>query len=412
MRATSVLNRFLSMPGVFVRTFSFEPEGLVLHVRPRRRRPRCSGCGRKAPRVDVIAPCRRWRHLPFGATAVWLECPSWRVRCGRCGLRVEEFPWSKGLRGGFTYPFAQIVAYLAQRMSHRSIAEMMHITWGTVGVLASRVAQDLLPADRYEGLRRIGVDEFCWARPRGFLTVVWDHDRRRIVWVGEGRGSDTLQGFFRELGAERAASIEIVTGDMGAGFLKAIREALPNAQTVLDPFHVLRLAHDAVDQVRRRVVRELREENDERAQWLKHLRFVLLRHGGTLLAEERARLATVARVCRPLHRAWTLKEMLGYVLERRSLSTARSAFGALVARMARSRLRPFIRLGRTLRLHADAILASIRYRISNGPIEGANRKIRGLIYRAFGYRSLPNLVAAIHLNCSGIQVPNPLGAST
>jgi len=409
MRATTVLRRLLGMPEVWVEGFAFAPEGLVLRVRPRRRHARCSACGRKASRVDCLTRHRRWRHLPFGAVAVFLECASWRVRCRRCGLRVERFPWTGGLRGDFTYPFAQLVACLAQRMSHKAVAEITGITWGTVGALARRVAEDLLPADRFEHLRRIGVDEFCWSRPRGFLTIVWDHDRRRVLWVGEGRGSETLADFFREIGIERAVGIEIVTGDMSAAYLKTVREMLPHAQTVLDPFHLLRLAHDAVDQVRRRVVRELREADDERARAVKNSRYLLLRHSGRLLREEQARLAEIERTCKPLHRAWTLKEMLGYVLDRRSLPVAKQALEELLGRLARSRLRPFVRLGRTLRKHKDQVLASIRYRLTNGPIEGANRKIRGLLYRAFGYRVLHNLVASIYLNCSGFDVPNPLG---
>lgn len=227
MRATPVLRRVLGMTEVSVEGFAFAPEGFVLRVRPRRRRPRCSGCGRKA----------------------------------------------------------------------------------------RRVAEDPLPADRFERLKRIGVDEFCWSRPRGFLTIVWDHDRRRV----------------------------------------------------LDPFHVLRLARDAVDEVRRRVVRELREAGDERARAVKNTRYLLLRHGGRLLREEQARLAWIEGSCKPLHRAWPLKEMLGYVLERRSLPLAKATLKELLGRMARSRLRPFVRLARTLREHQDAILASIRYRLTNAP---------------------------------------------
>jgi transposase len=89
-----------------------------------------------------------------------------------------------------------------------------------------------------------------YRRRHRYLTVVADHDTGRIVWVAKGRNSATLQAFFTELG-ERRASIRAVSIDMSGGYEKAIRENAPQAEVCFDPFHVVRVGADAVDQVRR-----------------------------------------------------------------------------------------------------------------------------------------------------------------
>ena len=62
---------------------------LTVLVRPSWRRSRCAVCGRRAPRYDR-RPLRQWRHVPWGATPVWLQYAPWRVSCRQCGVRVEE----------------------------------------------------------------------------------------------------------------------------------------------------------------------------------------------------------------------------------------------------------------------------------------------------------------------------------
>jgi transposase len=305
---------------------------------------------------------------------------------------------------------SNLIAALAQNMPHDKVSKLLGIPWVTVGSVARRVAERLLPGDRMDGLKRIAVDEFYWAKKQ-FITVVWDHDRSRVVWIGDGKSEDTLAAFFTELGLERCEAIEIVTGDMGAAYLKAVGNHLPNAHFVLDHFHVLRLAHNAVDEVRRESVRELRgDDHVEEARAVKNSRYTLLTNPTNLDKRGTSKIEDIRRSYHKLYRAWSMKEALAYALTYRSVPVATRELKRITKWMKLSRLQPFKRLGKTLSTHLDKILNSIRYQLSNGPLEGCNRKIRGLIYRAFGYRSRDNFVGAIYLNCSGVQVPNPLAA--
>jgi transposase len=80
---------------------------------------------------------------------------------------------------------------------------------------------------------------------------------------------------------------------------------------------------------------------------------------------------------------------------------------AWLAWATRSRLKPFVRLARTLKAHRDGILAAIRLGLSNGRLEGLNSKIRLISHRAFGFHSAHPLIALIYLCCAGITIELP-----
>ena len=279
MRITTVFRRLLGVTQMYVEQVSFTVAGdLAVEVRPTWRLSRCGQCGRKAPRYDR-RPVRRWRHLPMGRVAVHLLYEPWRVRCRACGVRVEQVPWaSRASR--FSYAFEELAAYLSQITDRTQVQRLLAISWQSVGSIAQRVVARRLDPHRLSGLRRIGIDEFSYRKRHHYLTVVVDHDRRRVVWTGEGRSSEALAPFFELLGEEGCRAIETVTIDLCAAYIKAVREALPEAEIVFDRFHVQRLASDAVDEVRRDIVRELATE-PEQAKAVKGTRFVLLKIRGT-----------------------------------------------------------------------------------------------------------------------------------
>ncbi len=126
---------------------------------------------------------------------------------------------------------------------------------------------DGLDADRLDGLVNIGVDEVSWRRHHQYLTLVADHDTKKIVWGAPGKGTATLDAFFDDLGPQRAAGIEAVSMDMGAAFNKSVRTQghAPQAVICIDPFHAVQLVTDALDVVRRVAWNELRQLPDQGA---------------------------------------------------------------------------------------------------------------------------------------------------
>ena len=406
MRSTTVLRRLLGVTRMFVESALFRRDGtLVVDVRPTARQSRCRECGQVAPRYDRRYE-RGWRHLPWGRTSVELRYAPWRVECPQCGVRVEQVPWAPA-GGRFSEAFEELAAYFAQITNKTEVQRLLWISWETVGAIIDRVVQRRLDPGRLVGLRRIGIDEFSYKKRHRYLTMVVDHDRQRVVWTGEGRSAETLARFFALLGPEGCRTIELATIDLSAAYIKAVRDALPNAEIVYDRFHVQRLVSDALDHVRRDLVRELGADADE-ARAVKRTRFVLLMNPWNLSRAQRRKLSEVQRTNQRLYRAYLLKETLAKALDYRQPRRAERLLRAWLAWASRSRLQPFVRAARTIRQHLTGILAYIRTRLTNGLVEGLNAKIRVVTRRAYGFHSHQALSAMIFLTCGGIQIDPPL----
>jgi transposase len=398
MRATTLLRYILDQKQTKVTGFELTPFELVVDVAPTLRRARCGCCGRKC-RGGYDGRERRWRHLDFAGMRVVLRYRIRRVDCASCGVTTEMVPWAEP-SSWFTRDFEDSVALLAQKTDKTTIRELMQVAWETVGNIIERVVSRRRRGDLLEGLTHIGIDEISYKKHHQYLTLVTDHLRRRVVWVGVGRSADTLREFFNQLGAERAAELKFVSIDMLAGYMEAVRERAPNAEIVFDRFHLQRLAHDALDTVRREQVRELRGTDDAKA--IKKTRWVLQKNPWNLTPAERGKLSSVQTTNRPLYRAYLLKETLCDVLDRRQSHVARRELGQWIGWALRSRLPPFQKLARTVWGHIDGIIAYIRTRFSNGLCEGMNSKVRVITKRAYGFRSASSLIAMIHLCCTGL----------
>jgi transposase len=310
VRVVKVLESVLGITGIVLESAEVGSEGVVFDVRPRRKKPRCSGCGRRAPGYDQ-REARRWRHLNFGATRIWLRYAPRRVECARCGVVNEQVPW--GSAGGwFSSAFEETTAYLARVADKTSVTKIMGIAWVSVGKIVERIVAERLDSWRLDDLSFIGIDEFSYRKRHHYITVIVDHVTGRVVWAAKGRSSETLAAFFRELGPERARKIEVVTLDMAEGFIRAVKEYAPQAKIVFDRFHLQRLASDAVDQVRRGLVRI--EQDPQRKQAIKGSRFALLRSEWNLTVDDRAKISEIQRSNRSLYRAYLLKEALAHLL--------------------------------------------------------------------------------------------------
>jgi len=405
VRVTTAFNRMLDLQGASVTDVGFGPTGVVVAVRLRRRRRVCAVCGAVEDLEIHDRRVKRWRHLDLGACRCTIECELRRLRCRHCGVHLEPVPWARP-GGGYTRDFEDVVAWLAQQMAKTPIARLLGVAWDTVGRIVERVVADHLDEDRLAGLVMIGCDEISYRKGQRYLTTVADHTSGRIVWSAPGRNAQTLQDFFDGLG-ERKHSIGAVSIDMNGGYEKAIRAALPDAEVCFDPFHVVALAGRAVDDVRRAEWNAQGKSATPSGKWLKGVRWALRKNPDDLTDRQRLALAEVQRTNKRLFRAYLLKEQLRGLYHLDDLADAPEHLDAWLAWAARSKLRPFVRLARTLKARRDGILAAIRLGLTNSRLEGLHSKVRLLSHRSFGFHSPEPPIALIHLCASGIQITLP-----
>lgn len=426
MRVATAFNKMLGLVGARVAAVSFVPEGIVVGLVRRRCKHRCP-CGWKTWAV-YDRSVRRWRHLDLGGSKCWLEAEIVRVDFRRCErVRTEVVPWARpGSR--HSRDFQDVVAWLCQHTDKTTVTRLLRVSWEAVARIVVVVVADHVDERRLEGLVRIGVDEVSYRKGHRFLTVVADHDRDgSVVWAGEGRNAATLEVFYDTLGEAGCARLEAVSLDMGAAYKKATDTKAPGARQCVDPFHVVKLANQAVDAARRwdwnRVRARVKTEPkrgkgrprkgsppSERglARRVKHTRWALLKDPDDLNESQLATLEELRRSRSVLYRCWELKEGLRDLFRLADPADAPGHLEWWLAWACRSRVPAMVAFSKTVRANRERILAAVELGLSNSKLEGLNSKIRLINHRGYGHHSAAALIAMIYLCAGGITIDLPL----
>jgi len=234
-------------------------------------------------------------------------------------------------------------------------------------------------------VRRIAIDEISIGRGHRYLTVVLDLDRGAVLFVGEGKGADSLLPFWRRLRPLKA-NIEAVAIDMSAAYIAAVRDHLPDAAIVQGRFHIVKLMNDKLSQLRRDLYRQAVDDLGKRA--LKGTRWLLLKHPDNLREErrERERLEEALALNEPLATAYYLKEDLRQFWEQDTKSQAERFLRDWIARARSSGIRAMIQMAGTLEQHIWGLTSWYDHPISTGPLEGTNNKIKTMQRQHYGLR--------------------------
>ncbi len=199
-----------------------------------RRRLRCSGCGDVAQQTAGQRPRRRWRDLRLRDRPLVLAYAPYRVRCRRCGVRVEQVPWAARW-ARVTTALARAVALLARRLSWAEVATHFGLDWKTAVAIVREAVATGLELRRWRPLHVIGIDEVSRAKGQTYLTLVYDLARHGLLWAGEGRTRDTIEAFFRWLGRHRGRAVRVVCCDMWDPLRRGGPDAPPPRRDCLRP---------------------------------------------------------------------------------------------------------------------------------------------------------------------------------
>lgn len=363
---------------------------------------RCGVCRRRCRHVHSIREERQWRDLSMRKVTLILRYRPRRIDCPRCGIRVEDFPWAEPW-ARVTRALGNAVALLARELSWQGTARQYGLNWKTVAGIVRRAVQYGLRKRKRPPVHVIGIDEVSRRKGQVYLTVVYDLERRVLLWVGDDRTEEAVKPFFTEaMGRRRCATLRVVCVDMWAAYANLVEEYARNAQILFDRFHIVKHLNEAVDEVRRSEMRRL--VGKEKAEF-KSTRWLLLKNPWNLTTDQQERLSTLVRLNLPIVRAWYLKEAFQLFWDYRQRARARAHLEKWMNSAMRSRLEPLKRFVRMLRSHLAGILAWTNIRLSNGALEGMNNKIKSISHRSFGFRSAENFIAAIYHCCARLPLP-------
>jgi transposase len=249
-------------------------------------------------------------------------------------------------------------------------------------------------------VRRIAADETSARRGHDYISLFIDMARRKVVYVSEGKDAATVKEFAEFLeahGGDRRAVTD-ASIDMGAAFEAGIKQNFPNAEITFDKFHVIKLANEAVDEVRRQEVKN-------RFQ-IKGRRYIFLKNVDRLTTEEKQALSELEAQNLDTVQAMQIRMNLQQLFTMDE-KTARRYLDRWHAWVKVCDLAPMKRLAKTIIAKSKGILRSISTGLSNGVLEAINGNVQAAKRKAKGYRSKRNLKAIVYLIAGDVLAKSP-----
>lgn len=382
--STSLLYHAFGLRGYDYVNTAYEEGRVLFTIQQRPHTYRCSVCG--SP--DVLphgTQERTFRTVPIGGKPVLVVLPIPRVECLHCHL-TRQVPLNfADPRRSYTRSFERYVLDLSRRMTIQDVATHLQVGWDLIKDIQKRNLQKRFKKPRLSKLKQIAIDEIHIGQGQRYLTIVLNLETGAVVFVGEGKGADALEPFWRRLRAAKA-KVEAVATDMSIAYIQAIQKNLGKAVHVFDHFHVIKLFNEKLSDFRRELQNEATEKMQKKV--LKGLRWLLLKNPENLdpKRRERERLDEALRMNQPLATVYYMKEDLRQIWEQPDKETARRVLEDWICRAEASCIKLLQKFAATLSMYRTGILAYYDCRISTGPLEGTNNKIRTMQRQAYGFR--------------------------
>ena len=386
------LTKILDWPGYLVYRHEIEDAGRVLRLWVRRKSGNrvliCSGCGGRAHKIEEVRE-REVRDLPWRKYQAVVQVEYYRVRCPKCGLKVEAVAQLPS-KAPFSKDFEDAVGMACEAAAARQVARQFGLAASTVRAIDLRYLERWAKQRKKPVLRQIGVDEIYLGKTQKFLTVVSNLETGEPLWFGPERKQATLDEFFRtQLTGPQRQRITAACVDMWAPFTKSILQWVPGCRIVYDKFHVMQHANQAVDEVRRA---EFFRQGEKMRGMVKGKRWLLLSRWVNLDGRKRQLLNDLFRLNRRMMKAYLLKESLDRLWNYQYAGAAERYLHQWIDQLKWQRLAPFQKLAVMLLRHQEGILNYCQVKVPFGVVEAINGNIKSLLRRGRGYQNLRYLL--------------------
>lgn len=360
----------------------------------------CPSCGKESPGYDSRR--RRWRHLDTCQYKTILVADVPRVKCEEHGVVTVSVPWAEP-GSGFTAMFEALVIDWLKEASTSAVSRLMGLSWNAIdGIMQRAVARGLL---RREAVfpTQIGVDETAFRKRHDYVTIVSDQQEGNVLHVGSDRRKETLKAWYESLTEAQRESIQSVSMDMWPAYINATLESLPEAEEKIafDKFHVAKYLGEAVDKVRRQEHKALMAEGYEDLKGSKH---DWLYNPENMTRKQKIRFKSLRDSTLKTARAWAIKELAMSLWHYVSKTWARKGWEQWLSWAVRSRLEPIKDVARTIKEHLWGILNAVVLKVSNGPAEGLNSRIKMIKVRSRGFRNKERFANAIYFHLGGLNL--------
>ena len=356
---------------------------IILYVQSKLRQNECPKCG-KRHLVKNGYRTRDFLGLPIGGKKIIIRMKVQRYKCKCCDYdQQEKIPFATG-SCSYTHRFAKYVVDMLRSMTLKDVAARLDISWDTVKEIHSTYLESHYSPPSLDGVECIGIDEFAVRKGHVYKTIVVDLTTGRILYVGEGKGIDSLAAFWKRV-KRKGISIKYVATDLSAAFTSSVLENCPEAVHVFDHFHVVKLMNEKLDEIRR--LQYHTEKDINKRKVLKGTRYLLLSNGTDIFDKDyKNRLDNALAMNEPLSKAYYLKEQLREIWTQAYKEEAERVLMDWVEQAKESKIPQLQKMAMTLLAHKKGILAWYDCHISTGKVEGINNKIKVMKRNAYGFR--------------------------
>lgn len=404
MATTSFIRKLLHLKDLKIVDFKFLEKSKELHliVKPHKNGCCCPICNRRCKIVNQLDKARSWDDIVVSGWKIVLIYAPKEIICPTHGRQQEDIPWA-AQKAQCTYRFEYAMLVYSKIMTQKAACQLLKTPQTTFSNRLHRTINRIRDGHRIRNLKTIGIDEISYCKGKKYATIVYDLDKGCVLWVGKGKGRETIDHFFTtQLSEYQRGQITWASCDMGQTYIGAIEDFCINAKLVLDHFHVVKALNDAVDEIRKEAWREACSDNKKA---MKGLRWLLYKHSSTRTKGNTKTLNALKKGNNRIYRAWVLKDELEHFWNYTSKTCASKFLNSWITSALKSRLVPIKKFALTLRKYQKNIVSYIERNLSNAKAEGLNRVIKIVKNRASGFTNLESFTDMILLTVGDLDIP-------
>ena len=344
--------------------------------------PKCESYDTKLIKTGCV---RNIAGLSIGKKRTIMRVETRRISCKSCGSSCQEpIKFVPRAYVGYTKWCANYVLDLRREMSITAVARFTGLNWETVKNIEKHHLKKVYKKICLSNVQYMGIDEVYMGKVLGYITVVRDLDSGAVLYVGKGKGSDSLVSFSKRIKRYKN-NIKAVAIDMANSYTSWVHDVLPGADIVYDHFHVIKLMNDHMNSLRKSTMNKL--EDDQKKE-LKGQRFLLLMNQENLSVKGLCSLSSIRETFKDLGTASFMKEYLRNIYKLADTSSlAERAFIRWCEKAEESGVACLKRMANTIRKRIKGLISFWDHkRLTSASQEGFNNKIGWLTRQAYGYR--------------------------
>ena len=398
--STSILYHAFNLKGVKFESAKYLGNAIIFSVKMTKQFIKCPDCSCRYTN-NKGKKIRLFQMGPIGRKQAILKLLRHRVQCHECGkIWWPQLPFMDG-KHRYTRSFALTALELLRFGTIKDVAHFLQVGWDLIKEIHKNKLQNLYRIIPISKIKYLGVDEFSLRKGHNYMTIFIDLQSGRIVHAVEGRSKDDIQPFLKKL-ARKAKKLKAIAMDMSRSYSGAVTEHLPKVDIVFDRYHIMAHMNKAIDTARREQQRSL-DDNDKKA--LKGSRFLLLRNYESLDQDYQVKLNNLLDINQPLFVMHSMKEQLRLLWSKDSRWRAKAYLDQWCFDAMMSGIKALIKVAMTIVAHKEGILNYFTHRITSGPVEGTNNKIKTIKRQAYGFRDMVYFKLRLyHLHCQGYSL--------